>query len=174
VRRQSAVRKANLTLFGNLFCKRLRRLLPHRHRHRREGRRKTVYVTYPPEGTPIIMANPANIPVPLASTGLVARAKFELDMQFGDKEPTDADETVTYGTGGKFSHVVNKDGTVNFTAVSTTIGDSDTAIVNDQNETVEVTLTVTADTAIGEEYEGVTYVQTTAAPGTVGTETSNS
>jgi len=39
-------------------------------------------------------------------------------------------------------------------------------------ETITVTLTVAADNAIGEEYDGVTYVQVPAAPGTVGTETS--
>jgi len=118
------------------------------------------------------MANPETIPVPLASTGLVARATFELDFLFGDKKPTDAAETITYGTGGKFSHVVNADGTVDFTAISTTTGDVDTATVSDESETVTVTLTVTADTAVGEEYDGVTYVQAPAAPGTVGTETS--
>jgi hypothetical protein len=118
------------------------------------------------------MANPETIPVPLASTGLVARTKFELDLLFGDKKPTDATETIAYGTGSKISHVVNADGTVDFTAISTTVGDEDTAIVSDESETVTVTLTVTADTAVGEEYDGVTYVQAPAAPGTVGTETS--
>ena len=118
------------------------------------------------------MANPETIPVPLAASGLVARAKFELDLLFGDKKPTDAAEAITYGAGGKFSHVVNGDGTVDFTAISTTPGDQDTATVADEDETLTVTLTVTADTAVGEEYEGVTYVQAPAAPGTVGTETS--
>ena len=118
------------------------------------------------------MSNPETIPVPLASTGLVARSTFDLDLLFGDKKPTDAAETITYGAGGKFSHVVNANGTVDFTAISTTIGDEDTATISDESETITVTLTVAADNAIGEEYDGVTYVQVPATPGTVGTETS--
>jgi hypothetical protein len=59
----------------------------------------------------------------------------------------------------KPTHTVNQDGTVDYKAVSETIGDIDTATVTDENETVKSSLTVAADIAIDEEQEGVTYVQ---------------
>jgi hypothetical protein len=112
------------------------------------------------------MSNPETIAVPLASTGLVARAVFELDLLFGNKKTTDAAETITYGTGGKFSHTVNSDGSIDFSAISTTVGDSDTATIADDEESITVTLNVASDTATGIEEEGVTYVpaQPPAAP----------
>ena len=79
-------------------------------------------------------------------------------MLFGNKTPTDANEAITFATGGKFTSTVNSDGSIDFTATSTTVGDSDTATLTDDSETINVTLVVAADTATGIEEEGVTYV----------------
>ena len=131
-----------------------------RFRHKR--RKCRVFITYLPKGTPVMSA-PSTIKVPLASAGLVARVKFDLDLLFGDKKPTDAAESITYGTGDKFSHTVNTDGTVDFSATSTTPGDTDTATIADQSQELSITLIVASDDVTGMEEEGVTYLPKASA-----------
>jgi len=99
-----------------------------------------------------------NINVPLASTGLAAVALFELTHSLGDLSPSDAQEAIAYETGGLFTHVVNSNGSVVFTAEpGTTVGQTDTITLDDDGEEVEYTLTAVADTVTGIELESVSY-----------------
>lgn len=119
------------------------------------------------------MADVKTIEVPLASANLAAHVEVELDMLFGDKEPADAQEQVTYATGGLFTHTIREDGAVDFVcSANAKAGDTDEATLTDDSESVTLHLVATADAAVGIETKGdVKYVPVQAAAGEVATGT---